>query len=183
MADPQFRSFLESALVTSGGPVAPSALAEAWQDGSISETEVTDALLELKSEWERDGRGIRLEQVAGGWRCVTPVEMDHALRTLHGLTAKQRLSQAALEVLSIVAYRQPVTLPEVNFIRGANSAAVVRTLLDRRLIRMSGRKKVVGKPFLYRTTRDFLIHFGLDRLEELPDPETFDPSGADPESV
>ena len=76
-----------------------------------------------------------------------------------------------LQVLSIVAHRQPVTLPEINFVRGANSTGVVRTLLDRRLIRLAGRKKVVGKPFLYRTTKEFLVHFGLDRIEELPEPE------------
>ncbi|RLE32274.1 MAG: SMC-Scp complex subunit ScpB, partial [Acidobacteria bacterium] len=98
-------------------------------------------------------------------------ELDETLRVFHGLAAKQRLSQAALEVLSIVAHRQPVTLPEVNFVRGANSTAVVRTLLDRGLLRLAGRKKVVGNPFLYRTTKEFLVHFGLDRIEELPEPE------------
>ena len=74
-------------------------------------------------------------------------------------------------MLAIVAHRQPVTLPEINFIRGTNSAGVVRTLLDRTLVRVAGRKKVVGKPFLYRTTTEFLVHFGLERPEDLPDPE------------
>ena len=74
-------------------------------------------------------------------------------------------------MLAIVAHRQPVTLPEINFIRGANSASVVRTLLERKLLRLAGRKKVVGKPFLYRTSKEFLIHFGLERAEDLPDPE------------
>ena len=89
----------------------------------------------------------------------------------HGIAARQRLSQAALEVLAIAAHRQPVTLPEINFIRGANSASVVRTLLERKLLRLAGRKKVVGKPFLYRTSKEFLVHFGLERPEDLPDPE------------
>ncbi len=119
---------------------------------------------------DRD-RGIRLERVAGGWRCVTPPQLDPYLRAFHGVSARQRLSQAALEVLAIVAHRQPVTIPEINFISGTNSTGVVRTLLDRSLIRVAGRKKVVGKPFLYRTTHEFLIHFGLDRPEDLPDPE------------
>ena len=74
-------------------------------------------------------------------------------------------------MLSIVAHRQPVTLPEINFVRGANSSGVVRTLLERKLVRLAGRKQVVGKPFLYRTTKEFLVHFGLNRIEELPDPE------------
>ncbi len=102
---------------------------------------------------------------------MTPPALDPYLRTFHGIAARQRLSQAALEVLAIVAHRQPVTLPEINFLRGANSSSVVRTLLERKLLRMSGRKKVVGKPFLYRTTREFLVHFGLERAEDLPDPE------------
>jgi segregation and condensation protein B len=109
--------------------------------------------------------------VGDGWRCATPPALDPYLRAFHGIAARQRLSQAALEVLAIVAHRQPVTLPEINFIRGANSSSVVRTLLERKLLRMSGRKKVVGKPFLYRTTREFLVHFGLERAEDLPDPE------------
>ena len=102
---------------------------------------------------------------------MTPPQFDHYLRIFHGIASRQKLSQAALEVMAIVAHRQPVTLPEINFIRGANSAAVTRTLLDRKLIRLAGRKKVVGKPFLYRTTKEFLLHFGLEKAEDLPDPE------------
>jgi segregation and condensation protein B len=132
---------------------------------------VDEILQLLRQEWQEPRRGIRLEQVAGGWRCITPPQLDPYLRSFHGIQARQRLSQAALEVLSIVAHRQPVTLPEINFIRGANSSGVARTLLERKLIRMAGRKQVVGKPFLYRTTKEFLIHFGLTRLEDLPDPE------------
>ncbi len=115
--------------------------------------------------------GSASNKVADGWRCVTPAALDSYLRSYHGIAARQRLSQAALEVLAIVAHRQPVTLPEINFIRGANSASVVRTLLERKLLRMAGRKKVVGKPFLYRTSKEFLVHFGLERPEDLPDPE------------
>ncbi|MEP0772750.1 MAG: SMC-Scp complex subunit ScpB, partial [Acidobacteriota bacterium] len=84
--------------------------------------------------------------------------------------ARARLSQAALETLAIIAYRQPVTLPEINFLRGVNSAGVIRTLLERRLVRVAGRKQVVGTPLLYRTTREFLVHFGLDDLSGLPAP-------------
>ena len=137
---------------------------------------------ELAAAWEADDRGVRLERAAGGWRCVTPPQLDHVLRTFHGIASRQKLSQAALEVLAIVAHRQPVTLPEINFIRGANSTAVTRTLLDRRLVRLAGRKKVVGKPFLYRTSKEFLLHFGLERAEDLPDPEDLvDASGPTPE--
>ena len=164
-------AFVEAALLTSRGPISEVSIAEAASIDEQGAERVSAAFEILRDRWVGEDSGIRLEKVAGGWRCVTRPDLDEALRTFHGLASQQRLSQAGLEVLSIVAYRQPVTLPEVNFIRGANSARVTRTLLDRGLIRIAGRKKVVGKPFLYRTTKEFLIHFGLDSLEELPDPE------------
>ena len=164
-------AFLEAALLTSRGPVMVQGLVEALGDDAVTVPEVEEALESMRDRHSAPEHGIRLEKVAGGWRYTTLPELDDMLRVFHGLAAKQRLSQAALEVLSIVAHRQPVTLPEVNFVRGANSTAVVRTLLDRGLVRLAGRKKVVGKPFLYRTTKEFLVHFGLERIEELPEPE------------
>jgi len=165
------RSIAEAILLTARGPVTTEAVVEALADEGITSAELADTVAALTAAWDRPDSGVRLERVAGGWRCVTPPQLDPYLRAFHGVSARQRLSQAALEVLAIVAHRQPVTIPEINFIRGANSTGVVRTLLDRTLIRVAGRKKVVGKPFLYRTTREFLIHFGLDRPEDLPDPE------------
>ena len=171
MSTESLRRFLEAAILTSGGPVTAESLAEALAEEDRT-TEAAERELEaMRGCWEAEERGVRLERVAAGWRCVTIPELDDSLRALHGLNARQKLSQAALEVLSIVAYRQPVTLPEINFIRGANSTAVTRTLMDRGLLRMAGRKKVVGKPFLYRTTKQFLVHFGLDSIKELPEPE------------
>jgi segregation and condensation protein B len=162
---------LEAMLVTAGSTVTEASVAEAMDDPTIGVSEVREALERIGEMWDRPDSGLRLERVANGWRCMTSPALDPYLRAFHGVTARQRLSQAALEVLAIVAHRQPVTLPEINFIRGANSASVLRTLLDRRLLRLAGRKKVVGKPFLYRTSREFLIHFGLERPEDLPDPE------------
>ena len=162
---------VEAILLTANGPVAVLALVETLDEKDFGRDEVERVLASLASSWDRPESGIRLEKVADGWRCVTPAALDSYLRSYHGISARQRLSQAALEVLAIVAHRQPVTLPEINFIRGANSASVVRTLLERKLLRMAGRKKVVGKPFLYRTSKEFLIHFGLERPEDLPDPE------------
>jgi segregation and condensation protein B len=167
---------VEAVLLTTRGPVTAQALASAAGDDGASEQEVEQAIQRLREGCERPDRGIRLEEVAGGWRLVTPPELDPYLQACHGSARRQRLSQAALEVLAIVAHRQPVTLPEVNFIRGASSAGVIRTLLDRKLIRLAGRKAVVGKPFLYRTTREFLVHFGLDRPEDLPNPEDLVPA-------
>ena len=171
MTEPQLVATVEAILLTSGGPVTIAALCEALDDREIDADAVRRALESIAAGWNRPDSGLRLEKVADGWRCVTPPELDPYLRAFHGIAARQRLSQAALEVLAIIAHRQPVTLPEVNFLRGANSSSTVRTLLDRRLLRMAGRKKVVGKPFLYRTSREFLLHFGLERPEDLPDPE------------
>ena len=164
------RSLVEAVLLTARGPVDADAVSLAT-DGEVEAGVVENILEEMETSWRDAGRGVRLERAAGGWRCVTAPEFDHVLRSFHGITSRQKLSQAALEVLAIVAHRQPVTLPEINFIRGTNSSAVTRTLLDRRLIRLAGRKKVVGKPFLYRTTKDFLLHFGLEKADDLPDPD------------
>ncbi len=171
MQPEEIRAVLEAVLLTARGPVLPGAIAEAVGERELTPAIIEETLQNLCQEWEDKGRGVRLERVAGGWRCFTPPQLDSYLRAFHGVVASQRLSQAGLEVLAIVAHRQPVTLPEINFIRGTNSSGVVRTLLDRRLLRLAGRKKVVGKPFLYRTTKDFLVHFGLQRAEDLPDPE------------
>ncbi len=162
---------IEAILLTAGGPATAAALTEALEDPTIDVAAVSEVLEAVARGWDRPDSGVRLEKVADGWRCVTPAALDPYLRNYHGIAARQRLSQAALEVLAIIAHRQPVTLPEINFLRGANSASVVRTLLDRKLLRMAGRKKVVGKPFLYRTSKEFLVHFGLERPEDLPDPE------------
>ena len=167
-------AIVEAILVTARGPVTIDQITEAVGEG-VDTALVEEILQGLAQAWDDPGRGLRLEKVAGGWRFATPAQLEPYLRAFHGVVSRQRLSQAALEVLSIVAYRQPVTLPEINFLRGTNSAGVVRTLLERKLIRMAGRKQVVGKPFLYRTTREFLVHFGLERPEDLPDPEELVP--------
>jgi segregation and condensation protein B len=171
MDNKELRAAIEAILLTASGPATVPAVVEALDDPEIDADSVTAVLQQVAEGWARDDSGIRVEKVAGGWRCVTPPAVDGVLRAFHGIVARQRLSQAALEVLAIAAHRQPVTLPEINFIRGANSASVVRTLVERKLLRMAGRKKVVGKPFLYRTSKDFLLHFGLERPEDLPDPE------------
>jgi len=119
-------------------------------------------------------RGIVAERVAGGVRIATRPEFNDYLRKMFEVTGRNKLSMAALETLAIVAYRQPITAPEVQDLRGVNSKGVLSTLLENRLIRLAGRKEVVGKPFMYRTTRDFLSHFALDSLKELPPLEEFE---------
>jgi segregation and condensation protein B len=169
-------ALVEAVLLTSRNPVTANDLVDAASAEGVSAADVQEAIERIREGCDRPDRGIRLEGVAGGWRLVTPPELDPYLQAFHGAVRRQRLSQAALEVLAIVAHRQPVTLPEINFIRGASSTGVVRTLLERKLIRLAGRKAVVGKPFLYRTTREFLVHFGLERPEDLPDPEDLVPA-------
>ncbi len=147
--------------------VSVAALAAAAGEG-VTTTQVEEAIERLKARHEVEGSGLVLEQVAGGWRLATRAEHEEILRSYLGYRSRARLSQAALETLAIVAYRQPITLPEINFLRGVSSAGVVRTLLERQLIGVAGRKQVVGTPLLYRTTREFLVHFGLNDVSALP---------------
>jgi segregation and condensation protein B len=107
-------------------------------------------------------------------RLATRPEMGSWLRRFFEVSGGTKLSMAALETLAIIAYRQPVTGPEIQELRGVNSAGVLKTLLERRLVRITGRKEVVGKPFLYGTTREFLVHFGLNSLKDLPPLEEFE---------
>ncbi len=164
----KIRPALEALLFSSPRPIAEKDLAEILE---ATREAVREALVQLRGEAEARDRGIRLEQVGGGWRYVTRPEFDSLLRKFHDVTERSRLSLAALETLAIIAYRQPITLPEIQEIRGVNSASVVGTLFEKKLITTAGRKAVVGTPFLYRTTAEFLVRFGLNELTELPKPE------------
>ncbi|MEO8585254.1 MAG: SMC-Scp complex subunit ScpB [Acidobacteriota bacterium] len=164
-------ALLEALLFASGKPATVERLAEAAE---ITKQEVEAALDALEKACESEGRGLRVDRVAGGARLVSRNEFDLAVRSLLGLEGKNKLSIASLEVLSIVAYRQPVTAPEIADLRSVNSASSLRTLLDKKLITTAGRKEVVGTPFLYKTTKEFLVHFGLADLKDLPRPEDLD---------
>ena len=167
----KIRPALEALLFSSSRPVKLVELAEVLE---ATPEAVAAALASLAEEAEVPSRGIRLESVAGGWRYVTRPEFDSLLRRFHEVTERSRLSLAALETLAIIAYRQPITMPEIQEIRGVNSSSVLTTLLEKRLVTTSGRKPVVGTPFLYRTTREFLVRFGLNELDDLPKPEELD---------
>jgi segregation and condensation protein B len=164
----KIRDAVEALLFSSPRPVAERDLANVLE---ATPEAVREALVGLAAEADVPGRGVRLEQVGGGWRYVTRPEFDSLLRKYHDVTERSRLSLAALETLAIIAYRQPITLPEVQEIRGVNSSSVLKTLFEKKLITTAGKKAVVGTPFLYRTTPDFLVRFGLNELEELPKPE------------
>jgi segregation and condensation protein B len=136
---------------------------EAWQA----------AIEDLKADYGRDGRGLQLVEVAGGYQITTRPEYNDWIRELLDPKSPTRLSIQALETLAVIAYKQPVTLPEIIDLRGVKSGGVLKTLLEKRLIRITGRKEVVGRPILYGTTKEFLLHFGLKDLGELPEIEEF----------
>jgi segregation and condensation protein B len=129
--------------------------------------EVAAAVEALKKDYERPG-GLQIVDVAGGYQIVTRPELHEWVRRLFHERTTQKLSVAALETLAVIAYKQPVTGPEIAEIRGVNTAGVVGTLMERKLIKIVGRKQVVGRPFLYGTTREFLERFGLNDLSDLP---------------
>jgi segregation and condensation protein B len=134
---------------------------------------VQAALDDVARACESPERGLQLIRVAGGYRMITKREHGESVRALFRSRNRRRLSPAALETLAIVAYRQPITTPEIQSLRGTDPTGVLEGLLDKRLVRVMGRKKVVGKPILYGTTPEFLAHFGLNSLDDLPSPEEF----------
>ncbi|MFQ5700945.1 MAG: SMC-Scp complex subunit ScpB [Acidobacteriota bacterium] len=142
--------------------------------GPARAPEIERVLGALSGQYESDRRGLRIQRIAGGYRLTTDPRIAPFIREMVRSRNRKRLSRAALETLAIVAYKQPITAPEIQAIRGVNPSAILASLLDRRLIRILGRKRVVGKPFLYGTTQDFLVRFGLNSLGDLPSMEEFD---------
>lgn len=166
----ELRAALEAILFVTNEPVKLEDLTESFDEGADA---IVAQLEEIKRSLDSAQGGFVLEQAAGGWRFATRAEHDPVLKKFFSKKGENRLSIAALETLAIVAYRQPITAPEVSDIRGVNSTGVLRTLLERRMLRVAGRKNVVGSPFLYRSTRDFLVHFGLNDIRDLPRLEEF----------
>jgi segregation and condensation protein B len=142
--------------------------------GDSTREEVLQAVLLLQGEYARADRGLEIREIAGGYKMYTKAEHHETIRKfVKSLTPPLKLSMAALETLATIAYRQPVTVPEIQQIRGVNAVGVLKTLLERKLITTAGRKNVIGRPVLYKTTRDFLVKFGLSSLQDLPTLEEF----------
>jgi segregation and condensation protein B len=156
-------ALLEGLLFAAPEPVTPAQLGAALE---ISPTEVEKGLVALEEDLR--GRGIRLQRHAGRVQLTTASEMADQVETFLGLEATSRLSRAALEALAIIAFQQPVTRPQVDSIRGVNSDGVMKSLLSKGLLQEVGRSDGPGRPILYGTTPDFLQHFGLNSLAELP---------------
>lgn len=163
---PELTAIIEALLFVSGEPVSVARLASVI--GTVSKAEVEQALKTLKGQLDREDRGIQLVQVAGGYRLVTKADYAPWLKRLDKTKATHKLSRSALESLAIIAYKQPLVRAEIEEIRGVETSGVLRTLLERKLVRIVGRKEVPGRPIMYGTTKFFLEHFGLQELSQLP---------------
>ncbi len=161
----ELKSIVEALIFASPEPMTVKALAKLL-DAEPKE-DVEAAVEALKADYTRAG-GLQMVEVAGGYQIVTRPELHEWVRRLFHERSTQKLSVASLETLAVIAYRQPVTAPEIAEIRGVNTSGVVGTLIERKLVKVVGRKAVVGRPFLYGTTREFLERFGLNDLADLP---------------
>jgi segregation and condensation protein B len=173
LTDETLKAVIEAIIYVAPEPVTLETIAKAL-DGEERER-VQAKLGELVEEFERAEHGIQIRQVAGGYKFSSKAEHHEVLRKfVKSLKPPVRLSKQALETLAVIAYRQPVTLPEIQEIRGVDSGGVIHTLLEKKLVVTAGRKGVVGRPILYRTSRDFLVHFGLKDVSELPSLREFE---------
>ena len=155
--------------------VKESVVAAGATDDAEVKSRVRSYLEELVGEYGGPDHGIEIRQVAGGYRMSTKPEQHEVVRSFaKSLKPPVRLSLPALETLAVIAYKQPATVPEINEIRGVGSGGVIATLLDRKLITTAGRKQVIGRPILYKTTKEFLLRFGLKDVNELPSMEEFE---------
>ena len=159
------KSLIEALLFVSGDPVTVDALKNLSE---LPETELKQTLEELIAEYRDQKRGMQIIEIANGYQMVTNPDYSHWIRKLTSIPTPNKLSIPALETLAIIAYNQPIIKAELEQIRGVNSDGVIKSLLDKRLIKIMGRKEVPGKPLLYGTTNEFLQYFGLRDLTELP---------------
>src|SRR5277367_786320 len=175
LQDPQLKAVLEAIVYITDEPLSAQQMAAAL---SQPIDKVKRLLDELVAEYGRAEHGLSVREVAGGYKMATKAEHHEAVRAfVKKLTPPLKLSLAALETLAVIAYKQPVTAPEIMEIRGVQGVGVLKTLLDRKLITESGRKNVVGKPILYKTTKEFLVQFGLKDVTELPTLKEFEELG------
>ncbi len=155
--------------------VKDSVIAAGAADEAEVKSRVRASLEELVADYDTPDHGIEIRQVAGGYRMSTKPEQHEMVRSFaKSLKPPIRLSLPAFETLAVIAYKQPATVPEINEIRGVDSGGVIATLLDRKLITTAGRKQVIGRPILYKTTKEFLMRFGLKDVNELPSMEEFE---------
>jgi len=173
MTREELKPLIESVLfVTADEPIAAKRLYEIFEEESPQDVDA--ALSDLVEEYTARNGGIDLRLVGGGYRFSTRPEHSEYIRRFRKQQPSAKLSMAALETLAVIAYKQPVTIPEILEIRGVSSSSAIKTLLDKRLIVAKGRKKVVGRPMMYGTSKEFLMQFGINDVSELPSLEDFE---------
>lgn len=167
----QLVALVEALVFVAEEPVTTKVLADVLEEDRQS---VEAAIEQLQSEFLLRDSGLQVREIAGGWQFATRTDFHEEVRKFLRTRPSAKLSLAALETLAVIAYKQPVTVPEILEIRGVQSASAIKTLLDKRLIAAKGRKEAVGRPMLYGTSKDFLVQFGLNDLSELPSIEDFE---------
>lgn len=170
-----YKNIIEALIFSSDEPLTNAEIIKAikgidGEDAEITAEDISSAIDLLNQEFESCGRAVKIIKIAGGYLFATREEFAKYIGYLSSEKTKRRLSQAALETLAIIAYKQPITKPELESIRGVNSDYILATLLDKKLITISGRAETIGRPLLYTTTEEFLKYFGLNSLSDLPKP-------------
>lgn len=172
MTPTELHAALEAIIYAADEPATLEQIANAL---GIEKSEAKVALENLTATYSTEDRGIEVRKVAGGWKFYTKPQHHEVVRKfIKSLQPPLRLTMAALETLAVIAYKQPVTVPEINEIRGVNVGGTIKTLLEKRLITTAGRKEVIGRPILYRSSKQFLMRFGLSDLDELPSLKEFE---------
>jgi len=164
-------SIVEALIFVADEPISTKMLADVLVEPRDA---ITAAVEQLQADYLERGAGLQVREVAGGWQLATRTELHEDVRAFLKTRPSAKLSIASLETLAVIAYKQPVTVPEILEIRGVQSATSIKTLLDKRLIVAKGRKEAVGRPIQYGTSKEFLIQFGLKDLTELPSIEDFE---------
>jgi segregation and condensation protein B len=172
MTPQEIQAALEAIIYAADEPATLDQIAHAL---GVEKPVARAALDLLTASYQTEERGIEVRKVAGGWKFYTkPQHHDAVRKFIKSLQPPLRLTMPALETLAVIAYKQPVTVPEINEIRGVNVGGVIKTLLEKRLITTAGRKEVIGRPILYRTSKQFMMRFGLSDLDELPSLKEFE---------
>jgi segregation and condensation protein B len=172
MTPQEIQASLEAIIYAADEPATLEQIAKAL---GLEKPQVREALEQLAATYQTDDRGIEVRKVAGGWKFYTKAQHHDVVRKfIKSLQPPLRLTMPALETLAVIAYKQPATVPEINEIRGVHVGGVIKTLLEKKLITTAGRKEVIGRPILYRTSKQFMLRFGLSDLDELPSLKEFE---------
>jgi len=171
MEENNLKSAVEALIFASEKPITIEQIKKVL--GDLDTSSVNNIITELKNDYQTQNRGLRVVEIAGGFQMITSTDFAPFLKKLFKNRYSDKLSKPALESLAIIAYKQPLTKSEIESLRNVNVDGVMKSLIDKNLIRICGRKKVPGRPFVYGTTREFLEHFGLKALADLPKMEDF----------